>query len=1199
MMSPQSLRGFVGYAVAGAVVLAAVVIRFVINPWLGPTVPYLQFFPAILIASWYGGFGPGVLATALSALAAHMWFLPPLGLFKTPALVDLYSLALFALIGMGIAYLSGAIKRAEVSQRNAADQWRTTLASIGDGVIVTDALGRVTFLNSVAERLTGYDIAFAINRPLDAIFVIANEETRQSVENPVARVLRDGTVVGLANHTALKHRDGRWIPIADSGAPIRGATDHVDGVVLVFRDMTAERQAERALRQSQRLLQAISDNASAVIYAKDLEGRYLFVNRRFCELFHVSTDGIAGKTDYDLFSTRDADAFREMDRRVATGGVALTEEEPVLLDDGLHTYLSVKCPLWDDTGTPYAMFGISTDITDRKRAEEALRVNEERTRLIIETALDAVVTMDLAGTISGWSPQAEKTFGWSQEEALGRSLADTIIPESFRESHLRGLKRFLATGEGAALNRRLEFAAIHRDGREFPIELSITPVRIGDTVSFSGFVRDITERKRMEQALVESQQHYQVLAESLPHLVWTCRPDGYCDFLSRQWVEYTGRSAEEQLGYGWAEQLHPDDRERVQHEWAQATERGDRFDVEFRIRRVDGVYRWFKTRAVPLRDAAGDVVKWFGSNTDFDDYKQSEHRLHAQLERLNLLDRLTRAISERQDLHSILQVVIRSLEDHLRLDFCCVCLYDPADESLVVKRVGVKSQPLALQLAMPEGSRIPIDPNGLLRCVRGQLVHEPDISAVQFPFPQRLARGGMRSFVASPLLVESHVFGVLIAARKDSPGFSSAECEFLRQLSEHVALAAHQAQLYSALQQAYDDLRQTQQAVMQQERLKALGQMASGIAHDINNAISPVALYTETLLETEPNLSAHAREYLLTIQRAIEDVTHTVARMREFYRQREPQLVLIPVKANRLVQEVVDLTRARWSDMPQQRGVVIKTSVVLEPDAPAIMGLESEIRDALINLVFNAVDAMPEGGLLTLRTRLAADGLGLAEAPPPCRLHVEVADTGVGMDSDIRRRCLEPFFTTKGERGTGLGLAMVYGMIQRHSGEIEIESVPGEGTTVRLIFGVPLVPVSEPLLPQEHPRPSRLRILLVDDDPLLLKSLQDVLESDGHVVTTANGGQAGIDTFQTSQRENTSFSIVITDLGMPYVDGRRVASVVKQAAPTMPVILLTGWGQRLVDEGDVPQHVDRVLNKPPKLEELRLAFADLTAAPPS
>ena len=149
---------------------------------------------------------------------------------------------------------------------------------------------------------------------------------------------------------------------------------------------------------------------------------------------------------------------------------------------------------------------------------------------------------------------------------------------------------------------------------------------------------------------------------------------------------------------------------------------------------------------------------------------------------------------------------------------------------------------------------------------------------------------GLHSLVIAPLLVENRVFGVLIAARRAARRLQSADCEFLRQLSEHVALAAHQAQLYGALQQAYDDLRQTQHTVMQQERLRALGQMASGIAHDINNAISPVALYTESLLEREPNLSDRARGYLTTIQRAIDDVAATVARMREFYRQREPQL---------------------------------------------------------------------------------------------------------------------------------------------------------------------------------------------------------------------------------------------------------------------------------------------------------------------
>ena len=168
-------------------------------------------------------------------------------------------------------------------------------------------------------------------------------------------------------------------------------------------------------------------------------------------------------------------------------------------------------------------------------------------------------------------------------------------------------------------------------------------------------------------------------------------------------------------------------------------------------------------------------------------------------------------------------------------------------------------------------------------------------------------------------------------------------------------------------------LRQTQQAVMQQERLRALGQMASGIAHDINNAISPVTLYTESLLESEPGLSARARQYLETIQRAIEDVAQTVSRMKEFYRQREPQLTLMPVQINPLIQQVIDLSRARWSNMSQQRGIFIEVETELAPELPAILGIESEIREALVNLVFNAVDAMPEGGTLTLRTK-TSDG---------------------------------------------------------------------------------------------------------------------------------------------------------------------------------------------------------------------------------
>ncbi len=566
--------------------------------------------------------------------------------------------------------------------------------------------------------------------------------------------------------------------------------------------------------------------------------------------------------------------------------------------------------------------------------------------------------------------------------------------------------------------------------------------------------------------------------------------------------------------------------------------------------------------------------------------EQSEGKLRAQLGRLNLLQQITRATGDRQDLNSIFLVVLGSLEESLMIDLGCVLLHDASSQSLVVSAVRGRDPAISQAIQLREGSVVPIDQNGLSRCLAGQLVYEPSLREVQFPFPQRLSAAGLDSMVIAPLMVENQVFGAMIYARREREAFSSAECEFLQQLSEHTALASHQARLYGALQQAYDDLRQTQQTVFQQERLRALGQMASGIAHDINNAISPVSLYTESLLEREPNLSEKARGYLTTIQRAIEDVARTVARMREFYREREAQLTLEQFDVNRAVKQVVELTRPRWSDLQQQRGAMIDLQMDLAASPATIMGAEHEIRDAITNLIFNAVDAMPNGGVLVLRTRTEHEE----------RVLIEVSDTGLGMDEETRRRCLEPFFTTKGERGTGLGLAMVYGMVQRHSADIEIDSTPGRGTTVRLGFALHNSSVvAAAAIPTLAPMQRRLRILLIDDDPLLIKSLQDALQEDGHLITAAHGGQAGIDAFTAAQQRAERFDIVFTDLGMPHVDGRKVAASIKQISPATPIILLTGWGQRLIAANERPAHVNKVLSKPPRLQELRAALVELVA----
>ncbi|MDQ2641882.1 MAG: ATP-binding protein, partial [Pseudomonadota bacterium] len=380
----------------------------------------------------------------------------------------------------------------------------------------------------------------------------------------------------------------------------------------------------------------------------------------------------------------------------------------------------------------------------------------------------------------------------------------------------------------------------------------------------------------------------------------------------------------------------------------------------------------------------------------------TERQLQAQLERMDLLDHITRAIAERQDLQSIFHVVTRSVEENLPVDRCWI--------GLAGRNTG----------NLPRGS---------------ELVYERDPRTDPALLPAELAGEDLGSCVIVPLQGEKEPIGLLVAARRRAQAFEPGEVEFLRQLSEHVALAVQQARLHESLWMAYDELRQTQEAVLQQERLSALGQMASGIAHDINNSISPAMLYVERLLESDPQLSPSARQTLPVVLQAIEDVAATVARLREFYRPSDMQATLEPVELNAIAEQVAGLTRARWSDMPQQRGVLINLEKDLAPDLPAVLGASSELREALTNLVFNAVDAMPEGGTLTLRTGTTAD-----------TAWVEVADSGVGMDEEARQKCLEPFFTTKGERGTGLGLAMVYGIVKRHNAEIRIDSSPGQGT---------------------------------------------------------------------------------------------------------------------------------------------------------
>ena len=407
-----------------------------------------------------------------------------------------------------------------------------------------------------------------------------------------------------------------------------------------------------------------------------------------------------------------------------------------------------------------------------------------------------------------------------------------------------------------------------------------------------------------------------------------------------------------------------------------------------------------------------------------------------------------------------------------------------------------------------------------------------------------------------------------------------------------------QVRLTQGVQKAYDELRRTQQVVVQQERLRALGQMASGVAHDINNALSPIVAYSELLLSTVPDLPDNARHYLQTINKSGDDIAHIVARMREFYRRRSDSEQLTKVNLNQIMEEVIELTRPRWRDVPQRGGISIHIQHEFEPNLPPLLSDPTELREALFNLIFNAVDALPQGGTINLVTRSVSRPAQGENSSPEQLIQVEVRDNGIGMDEKTRQHCLEPFFSTKATRGgTGLGLAMVYGMMQRHEGNIEIESAPGRGTCIRLTFPVRENTASAAAVPASPANRKRsLRILCIDDESQIQELLKNCLTTLEHEVATASSGKQGVEMFRAAMRKKQPYETVITDLGMPDIDGQQVARTIKAESPGTPVIMMTGWGSIMKDDGELVSGADAVVSKPPRIGELNNLILQLTGA---
>jgi PAS domain S-box-containing protein len=504
-MADESHSALRRYSFAVLCVAGALALRLAVGPVLGYRLPFITFFAAVAGAAWYGGLRPSLLALTLSALAADWFFIEPGHALVVPKTEDQVGLAAFAAMGMVIALLGEALHRSRSRAESFAGESRArqaelqvTLRSIGDAVLATDTAGRVVFMNPVAEALTGWTEAEARGKPLPEIFVIVDEGTRLTAEDPAARALREGRPVGLANHTILISRSGVEHPIDDSAAPIRGEGGEVLGVVLVFRDIAERKRAA----QSQSALAAIVESSGDAIIGKTLDGRITSWNHGAERLYGYQAAEVLGKPVALLIPPGEPDLYQATVTRLKLGGPTEQYETTRVRKDGERIEVSVTVsPIQAGAGTLVGASIIARDVTDRKRAERALRDSQERLRLALSGGSMGTWTRELdASNRVEWSPELEAIYGLepgefsgSEEEffqfihpedreRVGRAVLEAIEKRSDYEVEFR----FSPKGGGLHWMIGRGRAIYDAEGR---------PVRIG------GVGVDITARKLAEQAL--------------------------------------------------------------------------------------------------------------------------------------------------------------------------------------------------------------------------------------------------------------------------------------------------------------------------------------------------------------------------------------------------------------------------------------------------------------------------------------------------------------------------------------------------------------------------------------------------------------------------------------------------------------------------------------------------------------------------
>jgi signal transduction histidine kinase/DNA-binding NarL/FixJ family response regulator len=575
--------------------------------------------------------------------------------------------------------------------------------------------------------------------------------------------------------------------------------------------------------------------------------------------------------------------------------------------------------------------------------------------------------------------------------------------------------------------------------------------------------------------------------------------------------------------------------------------------------------------------------------------KRGEAALLSRTRQLEAVREVSAELTQELDLDRLLTLLTQRVTELLGVPTGIIRLWEDASGMLMPRSwTGEAGSGLAvIPLRLGEGVA------GVAALRRtGLLVNDFRTSPYATPF--LLEHTTHAAVLVEPLLYRDRLVGVLSLDNGDAGRpFTPDDQALLRLFATQAAIAIENARLFTEVTQALQALHRAQDTLVQTEKLRALGQLAGGIAHDLNNQLMIILGQAEILrlTVTHPVLE---RE-LPPLEEAATQGAAVVRQILDFAQQ-QPVGAPTPLALAPVVEEALALTRAQWKDVAERQGASITVHTALA-DLPPILGQAAELREALIQVIGNAVEAMPHGGTLTLAGRLVpatddgrrttGDGPagGLLSSVPGRWVELTVTDTGVGIPAEIQPRIFDPFFTTKGVQRTGLGLAAVYGTLQRQGGTITVASTPGQGTTftLRLPAAVAVQAATPPAPVPALAEGTPCRLLVIDDEPQVRETLANLLRAVGHTVTEAASGPAGLALLAT-----TPVDCVLTDLGMPEMTGWEVARHITAAWPTLPIVVLTGWGDQAIKDARAPA-VARVLSKPIRLKQLLVVIAEVTA----